>query len=271
MVMPNVRETILRIIDYRKILSDSLSFTRTKKEKAMKKNIILCMLIMIISLSYATQQVVKVSDKTTKIKVFKSDKYGLTIEYQIGEIKFDSIKTKKGSFEKLYINDYSNTDVFGDPSLPLNRKLIAVPINAEVSATVIDFQKQEIRLIEHQISNWLYPHQLSVMKSEDHSKIIFRLNENTYKTDAYDNSPTISVKEIGFMRGVRVFDVLYKPIRYNPVSNKLEVITQATIKIEFKNGDYKATSELLAKTRSPYFGNGMVINTDFFKVLEDEK
>ncbi len=232
----------------------------------MKRGLIVILLTLAICVSFAVNQNISVSNKATEMKITKSDQNGLSINYQIGEIELKDVNTTNGVYTGMSISGYSATEVIGNPALPVNRKLIAVPINAVVTASVTNIQKQEYNLSNFNSTNRVYPVQLSIAKNVDPATVALTVNENTYRVNAYDNAPVVQVTEIGFMRGMRVFEVLYKPVSYNPVSNKIEVYKKGTVNIEFSNGDWSATTNLMAKTRSPFFESvyGTVINHEIF-------
>ncbi len=175
---------------------------------------------------------------------------GFNLQYRLGELKIRETQTKAGVFDELYVEGWSRTNEVGQPQLPMLRKLIAVPVGADVRFTVNSSTARDLSGMDSQIKHRILPAQESVSKSADPATITFALDEKTYATPGFAEQELVRVSEIGFMRGVRIFALDYFPVRYDPVQNSLRIVQEASVRIDFEHPDLIATAELLAKTGS---------------------
>ncbi len=218
----------------------------------MKKVFIL---LFLLSLTLIFAGVVEMNYTQTEVKVLNSDDFGLDINCRISEIRSFSVETDLGQFEQIAIEQGTYSERIGKPKLPIIRKLISVPIAAEVQIAARDFSESEFLLSDYGIRQPIMPAQLPVAKSADPAKIKFEYDPAAYQQDAYNDDPLVSVEEIGSIRGVRIFAVVIEPVKYNPVTNKIRVYNDIDINIDFVGADIAATNYLREKGYSHHFRN----------------
>lgn len=80
-------------------------------------------------------------------------------------------------FDELSINGYGYTAKIGEPKLPMQRELIAVPLSATVSYTITGKTERELRSEDSGLKHRLIPAQESVSKSQDPASVPFVINE----------------------------------------------------------------------------------------------
>jgi hypothetical protein len=192
----------------------------------------------------------EVSDSPDRVSLLSNDRYGFEVKFQIGKLNLREVKTKAGLFDELSIEGYSHTNRIGEPKLPMLSKIIAVPVGAEVSYELISRAEQVFSAKEAGLRHRLMPAQPSLSKSQDPDKVPFELKESAYSRDAFNSDDMVRIEEIGYMRGVRLFQVYFEPVRYNPVSGDVLVSYDVQIRVSFSNPDFIATEALLAKTAS---------------------
>ncbi|MCD8479225.1 MAG: C25 family cysteine peptidase [Candidatus Cloacimonetes bacterium] len=78
----------------------------------------------------------------------------------------------------------------------------------------------------------------------------FEKNATFYARNELSKNPAFSIEEIGIMRGVRLYQFYFEPVRYNPVTHDLEITTAADIRVDFVGPDLAATQDMMAKTAS---------------------
>jgi hypothetical protein len=222
----------------------------------MKKNFIILMFLLLVALLAANQGSITLGSWPTMAQMTSGDRDGLNVRYQIEKLDFKEVDTPEGRFTDLFIADYATTNREGMPRLPLLRQIISVPVGAEVSVSIINADRQTVDLQGRGINYPIIPRQESISKSTDPSKVPFAVNRDFYNRDQWTNDPSISVTEIGFMRGVRMFAVDFVPVRYNAALAQMEVISRADVSVRFIGSDHAATQALLERTYSPAF-NGM--------------
>ena len=142
---------------------------------------------------------------------------------------------------------YGYSSRIGEAQLPMTSRIVAVPLGAQVKFEILS---QETRVLDRKdsgITRSIIPAQPSVSKSADLSSIVFERNAAFYARNEFNQTPNFRIEEIGMMRGLRLFQFYFEPIRYNPVTGALEIVSTADIRVEFLNPDLAATQEMLAK------------------------
>ncbi|MBM4400102.1 MAG: gingipain R, partial [Candidatus Cloacimonetes bacterium] len=206
-------------------------------------------------LSAAENQIRKVvlSDTPTETKLLSNHKDGFDIEFKVGTLQIEEVKTKGGVFDEIRLQDYGFSSRTGEPKLPVFSRIIAVPVGASVSFDVISRKQKVFSQKDSGLLHRLIPAQRSISKSEDPDKVPFELNNALYQRDALTANELFTVTEIGFMRGVRVFQMEYEPVQYNPLSGELKVNYEVQIRVSYDNPDFAATEALRARTASYEF------------------
>ena len=194
-----------------------------------------------------------VSNQATKMTTVSASKSEITLHYQIGDIQLQNNNTKGGAYTSMIISGYTSTNQIGEPQLPLNRKLIAVPFGATPIVNIVNKVEKEYDFTTLGITNQIQPTQPSLAKNQDESTVAFEKKEDVYRTNSYTNDPIVKVTELGVLRGIRIFAVDYQPVQYNPVSNKIRVYDDVQVTIEFTGADYATTTDMMLKTASPAF------------------
>ncbi len=225
-----------------------MRFNQTGKAVLLIAAILACF----FTLSAQTRQI-DLSASPNQAQLRNNSDLGFDVNFRVGQLKINEIQTKSGTFDELSIEGWGFTSKVGEPKLPMLRKLIYVPIGADVTYTM---QNQTERELSSQTSNLLrriIPAQESISKSADPDKVPFILNSEAYSKSEYNSQDYIDIEEIGYMRGVRVFALDYYPVRYNPIDNTLKVMEDLSVRVDFLHPDLAATAELLARTYSYEF------------------
>ena len=166
---------------------------------------------------------------------------------------YKEVETPEGVFTDLWVDGYASTNKTGYPRLPLLRQIISVPVGAEVTATFNQRQSRSLELNATGIAYPVFPRQESVSKSVDPATVPFVVERDFYNRNAWTDDAPVSVTELGYMRGERLFALDFVPVRYNPATGQAEVIYQAEVEVRFTGADHAATEELKARTYSPAF------------------
>ncbi len=218
----------------------------------MKKIILLISLIMSFTMVMAIQENLMDLHQNS-ITLQNSNDYGVDISYELGTIEIKTNNTRGGEYAEISANDYSLTKDEGLPQLPYSQKIISVPLGASVEASVEIKSASSVNLFARGFNNQIIPAQASVAKCDNIEDMPFAKNQEIYNSDKSFKYQPVTVNEIGILRGMRLFEVNFYPVEYNPVSGQVRVINSADVNIEFINGDIYATEELKAKTRSFMF------------------
>jgi len=98
----------------------------------MKKiSFLLCFVFLMVSI-YAANQTIPLTYSNTDVELISSDELGLNANMQIAEIQSFDVDTEMGTFSNISISGYSYSKEIGAPKLPILRKIISVPLGADV-------------------------------------------------------------------------------------------------------------------------------------------
>lgn len=219
----------------------------------MKKYFVMLMILGLAALLAAAPGTIKLGNAPSSVRLTRNGDDGLSVRYEIERLDWQSVQTPQGTFTELWIPDYAATNKTGLPKLPLMRQIISVPEAAQVLPAFTLQLKKSFGLAGQGIHYPLSPRQESVSKSADLGTLPYVVDRDFYNRQAWTDDAPVSVTEIGYMRGHRLFAVDFVPVRYNPGRGEIEVIYSAEIDIQFIGADHAATQDLRARTYSPAF------------------
>ncbi len=217
----------------------------------MKKDFFL---LLFITLSvFLSAGSIDLSGNRTGVKLLDNSFYNSYLKYNIETLDFETISTEKGEFIRLNVASFSHTEDHGLPELPILRKVLTVPLDAEINIDIINFETQELYLHDRGIAEPVFPAQPSLSKSMSMDQVDFIYDPLAYQRNEYDDENIISVEEIGILRSLRLIVLTYHPFKYNPVSHSLLVFNNLEVNLSYTGGDFFGTNDLRLKTYSPYF------------------
>ncbi|MCD4797121.1 MAG: Gingipain R, partial [Candidatus Cloacimonetes bacterium] len=218
----------------------------------MKKNVIIFALFC-FTVVLSAMQSIELNYNVTDTKLVENSEVGIKVNYKFSSINSFDVNTNEGYFSQINIPGYTYSNNLGTPRLPIQRKIISVPLGASIRISTENFEVTEYSLEEYGILYPVIPAQLPVPKSADPAQIEFKYDPKVYSINSFTDNELISVEEIGIMRGVRLFVLTFEPIRYNPVTKKIQVYNNVTAQIDFTGGNLDETIALREKTFSLYF------------------
>ena len=214
----------------------------------------LIVLFLMFSLNvFADNSIIPVSTEKTDSQVVSSSPAGMSIQFHFGDIGYFNVKTPQGEFTELLMGDTYSANRIGEPILPAQKKLIAIPFGAEISVEVNSFSTSVVNLNEHGIKNPLMPLQYDLPKNIDPSEVDFQYNKAAYASKTYNQNEIATIEILGVMRGVRIARVTIEPVRYNPSTNQLKIYNDIEISINYENADWELTNQTFKSTYSPFF------------------
>ncbi|MFA7711548.1 MAG: nucleotidyl transferase AbiEii/AbiGii toxin family protein [Candidatus Neomarinimicrobiota bacterium] len=122
--------------------------------------------VLLISLSLVSAQVSKqkillsdVSNPKTEIKVLSESEGEITIQFNVDDFYSERLETESGAFSKLTFEGTKSTTELGKSQLPVFRKIIELPYDANptveiVSSTIEKFNIAENRSITKTSSDY---------------------------------------------------------------------------------------------------------------------
>jgi len=186
-------------------------------------------------------------------KLVSNREDGIDLSFRFSGLESFNVQTRMGTFSRISVPGFAYSNRIGEPALPLERRIIAVPLGAEVIVEAARFDRSEIKLTDHSIEYPLMPAQPSLSKSQRPEDVPFEYKATAYSRNSYDDHPLVTAEELGIMRGLRLFVITVEPVKYNPEQKTLAVYNNIEIAVHFNGGDYIATRDMHTKTYSPYF------------------
>ncbi len=158
-----------------------------------------------------------------------------------------------GKFVDLYFGKgYTNAQI-GEPKLPVFKRLIQIPNNAQVSVKINGFTQSEMALSDFGIENPIYPNQPSVRKDKDSNTLPFFFKELAYGNTPFLSEPKVSVTDLGTLRGVRIALLQVNPVQYNGATNRIKIFNNIDVEVIATGGSVETENAIRARTYSPYF------------------
>jgi len=161
----------------------------------------------------------------------------VTINYIAPELSIKNLSNEAGTFYRISIPDHMSTVKPGRPELPVYTKLLSLPARTEYDIRISEVKSTRIRPSGKNISGLLYPAQEGETKTNQESKPRFVIDKTLYSSKNIIASDTVVIEHIGIVREKNLANLIISPVRYNPGSNVLEVITSMKIEIFFSNTD----------------------------------
>jgi len=206
---------------------------------------------------------VKTKSADAKLTVKENTYSNFKFSNSFDHLKYWSVKTDKDLFTELSIPDYGYSNKIGDPKLPVSRKFIEIPFGSTPVVKVISYSMTEYNLSDYGVKYKLMPAQPPVSKGLNNKAPKFQYNKATYSTNQFNSDELVSVDVIGIMRNVRLARLDIAPVRYNPVTNTIQVFNDIEVEITFQGADIAGTAKLKKEKYSPYFEsmfNNQLIN-----------
>ena len=221
-------------------------------KKLIVLSIFLCLVVSIFAIMHT--ETFQKSGVVETVFMSKSNREGLILELSVNEMNISERTGNEETFTNLFIDGFVGSSQIGLPELPYLGRLITVPVNAEVQVNILTSQSKELSLNELGFNSPIYPAQPSYSKSTDLSSVDFHFDMSVYQIADYEPDFTpFRVEEAGFMRGQRIFEVIYTPVQYNPVENTIWVYDYIEVELSFAGADFAQTEYLQQKTWSAEF------------------
>jgi len=214
--------------------------------KMTKLKVCLTLLLSLVNAVYfAANHFVQFSENVENLSVFRHTREGLLLNLQVNNLFITEESTTLGEFTVIQADSFIGTKDVGRPELLYLSRMITVPLKAEVEINYLHQRTQKVDLAEFGYVGQIRPAQGSQKKTNQTIKTpltYIHLDKEAYLDSNYqiDFSP-VSIREMGFLRGHRIFEIIYTPVQYNPVENSLLIYEQLEMEINFFGADWVAT------------------------------
>ncbi|MCR4829612.1 MAG: T9SS type A sorting domain-containing protein [Bacteroidales bacterium] len=214
----------------------------------MKKTILLTAICCLISLGVKAQQCEVVQRNLAEVQ----------LHYTTGKLSATEVTLLSTNYSQLNMTGYGHRSEVGQPALPTLVKLVEMSLGQGVTTTVEAMVCDTLDGEEMGIFHSVLPAQPSRSKS-DVSPLVLYKNATTYATNAFYALPLAEVETIGVARNQNLVRVLFNPVQWNPVTNQVVVVREATITLTVNQPDVAATQTMRKLHASGAFSNGVEI------------
>ncbi|HEX7494834.1 MAG TPA: C25 family cysteine peptidase, partial [Bacteroidales bacterium] len=170
------------------------------------------------------------------------------INYSISELNVESIVNNSGSYYRISIPGHIPSTIPGKPELPVFSRLISIPEGSKFRIKISDVRSTVINPSGKKIEGLLFPVQESETKNIQQSTPGFKFDKATYASRGLISSDTVNIELLGTVRNNKLANLYISPVRYNPHSNRLEVITSMKIEITFSSSGSIISKSLSARS-----------------------
>ena len=211
------------------------------------KQIVLTAVLLFIAVSASCQTVyshkyILNSDLQKSAVVFTDNSF--IINYSVSELNLETVSNEYGNFYRISIPGHTSTYEPGKPELPVLSRLISIKEGTDYKIRISDVRTRRLHPSAKKIKGILYPAQESETKDPIQRRRNFVMDKTSYASRSVIASDTVSIEHLGTLRDNSISNIIISPVRYNPRTNSLEVIS--SMKIEITNilsaGSKSATS-----------------------------
>lgn len=160
----------------------------------------------------------------------------IVINYSLPELSIDNITNDNGIFYRLSAPGHSKTADPGKPELPVFSRLVSIPSGTGYKIKISDVISTSIAPSGRNIKGRLFPAQPGEIKQDLPGKPDFVIDRKLYSSRGVIGNDTVRIETLGRLRGKDLSTLVISPVRYNPSSNSLEVITSMKIEITYPGG-----------------------------------
>ncbi len=175
----------------------------------------------------------------------------ILINYNLPELAVDAIVNDNGSFYRIAVPGHSLTTDPGKPELPVFNRLINIPAGVTYRIIISDVKSSRIKPSRDNIKGKLFPSQHGETKQNENQRQGFVFDKKSYSGRKIISTDTVRIESLGKIRNKQLSSLIISPVRYNPGSNFLEVITSMKIRITFSE-DIRTSSKSVS-SESPLF------------------
>ena len=177
------------------------------------------------------------------------------INYSISDVNIEGITNSTGSYYRISIPDHIHSVVPGKPELPVFSRMISVPEGSGFKIKISEVKSVRINPSGKKIEGQLMPVQESETKGFQQTKTEFKIDKASICYSWFHSRGHGQHRTLGILRNTKLANLYISPVRYNPHTNILDVITSMKIEIIF-TGSVNLISKSLS-VQSALFGQSL--------------
>ncbi|HOW40353.1 MAG TPA: C25 family cysteine peptidase [Bacteroidales bacterium] len=159
--------------------------------------------------------------------------HSLIINYSINELELETVEAGNAVYYRISIPGHTPIYDPGKPELPVLSRIINIPREIDYKIIISDVSYSRLHPSSKKIKGILYPAQETESKNSSQRKKDFKLDREAYSAKGILPYDTVRIEPLGTLRGKELANLIIAPVRYNPRTNSIEVIS--SMKIEITN------------------------------------
>ncbi len=168
-----------------------------------------------------------------QVELVATESNAVEIEVTAFDLARRQVEINGKSVDRVDVPDWVYWQAFGAPAVPARGVVLGVPFGAQIVATVIhaDYEEiQDVDLMPVPDTQWL--------GSDDYpiARAVYEKDLDVYHTDAFYPGEEVVVVNDGVMRDQRVVTLSLRPVQYNPVRKVLRVARRLRVRVAFVRG-----------------------------------
>lgn len=171
------------------------------------------------------------------------------------------------TFTTISLADEGFTITEGEAQLPVINRFLAIPAEATPELVVTSVEWQTLSLAQLGSTAPVVPVQPSLVKLPG-STVEFAYDAAFYSSNCYTPSVIAHISDAGAIRSRHVALLTVYPVRYNPMTASLQVMTSCELRISLPNSDIAQTTADITRYSSPAFEpllQQLMLNYDAFE------
>ena len=184
----------------------------------------------------------------------------LDLAYRSDEFAFSQLKHEEGDFIRLEIPGHSYISDPGIPELPVVTKLVDLTGRRVSKIRINNIIYERVFPESSGYKGQLIPAQPGLTKQPQRGTERLVRDRKTYETDKSPLTDTVSIKNIGTIRGRDIGIIQINPVIYYPASNYFDVITSMDISVEYikQSGESALKGSSASGSFDSLLGKGLI-------------
>ncbi len=179
------------------------------------------------------------------------DRRSILINYSLSELNISTLSDENGSFYRISVPGHNLSTDPGKPELPVFQRLISVPEGSTAAIRISNVQSTRVKPSDKDIRGILMPAQYGESKKTDTGRRQFTIDKKAYASAGIIQSDTVRIEYLGKIREKGISNLIISPVKYDPSTNHLEIITSMRIEITFP-GEPASLSKSSGYESSPF-------------------
>ena len=202
----------------------------------------------------------------TELYIQRSDDSAIEADFVFAGVEIQRVSNGRENFDRFLLEGEGIRGTTGAPELPVVTRLFAVPDRAKIKVKRFDPQ-----YITYQ-GYFPYPQQDHEYGSPFNTDDLV-MAEEYYQRDEFYPQKWVELSEPAIMRDLRIVPVNISPVRVNPSSGEVQVLTGLHLELEFEDGSRENIKTHSFDKTVPTFNNyysNLISNYDWINPNGDE-